>query len=142
MFQCSNNIYIYILLSLKSKREGLCSKNHFSDLDIYLWNKGTLEHSFKINGLHTYTTSHDVTKHDYSSYDLFCNQTIPQHTALTGKGTYIFRGGKSTGPVTKDGRKRCAVAKTVHGYETRAAREYRAKKFRELKRLFDSMYLE
>ena len=43
----------------------------------------------------------------------------------------------STGPVTEDGRKRCAIAKTVHGYETRAAREYRAKKFRELKALFD-----
>ena len=38
-------------------------------------------------------------------------------------------------------RKRCAIAKTVHGYETRVAREYRVKKFRELKALFDSMYL-
>ena len=47
----------------------------------------------------------------------------------------------STGPVTEDGRKRCAIAKTVHGYETRAAREYRAKKFRELKAMFDGMYL-
>ena len=36
-----------------------------------------------------------------------------------------------------DGRKRCAIAKTVHGYETRAARDYRAEKFRELKILFD-----
>ena len=50
--------------------------------------------------------------------------------------------GKSTGPVTKDGRKRCAIAKTVHGYETRAAREYRAKKFRELKALFNIINLE
>ena len=53
----------------------------------------------------------------------------------------MFHGGKSTGPVTEDGRKRCAIAKNVPGYETRAAREYRAKKFRELKALFDSMYL-
>jgi len=53
----------------------------------------------------------------------------------------MFHGGKSTGPITKDGRKGCAIAKTVHGYETRAAREYRAKKFLELKRLFDSIHL-
>ena len=42
-------------------------------------------------------------------------------------------------PVTEDGRKRCAIAKTVHGYETRAAREYRAKKFREMAALFNSV---
>ena len=61
--------------------------------------------------------------------------------ALRGKSVCMFHGGKSAGPVTEDGRKRCAVAKTVHGYETRAARDYRAKKFQELKALFDSMYL-
>jgi hypothetical protein len=61
--------------------------------------------------------------------------------ALIGKRVCMFHGGKSTGPVTVDGRKRCAIAKTAHGYETRAARDYRAKKFRELKALFDSMYL-
>jgi hypothetical protein len=61
--------------------------------------------------------------------------------ALTGKKVCMFHGGKSTGPVTKDGRKHCAIAKTIHGYETRAAREYRAKMFRELKALFGSMYL-
>ena len=60
--------------------------------------------------------------------------------ALTGKKVCMFHGGKSTGPLTKDGRKRCAIAKTVHGYETRTAREYRANKFRELKVLFDRMY--
>ena len=59
--------------------------------------------------------------------------------ALSGKRVCMFHGGKSTGPVTEDGRKRCAIAKTVHGYETRAAREYRAEKFREIKALFDSM---
>ena len=60
--------------------------------------------------------------------------------ALTGKRVCMFHGGKSTGPVTDDGRKRCAIAKTVHGRETRAAREYRAVKFREMQALFDRMY--
>ena len=60
--------------------------------------------------------------------------------ALTGKRVCMFHGGKSTGPVTEDGRKRCAIAKTLHGRETRAAREYRAVKFREMQALFDRMY--
>ena len=30
---------------------------------------------------------------------------------------------------------RCAAAKTVHGWETRKKREYRARKFRELREL-------
>jgi len=50
-------------------------------------------------------------------------------------------GGKSTGPVTGDVRKRCAEAKFMRGYETRAAREYRFEKVRQLKALFDNMYL-
>lgn len=33
-----------------------------------------------------------------------------------------FHGGKSTGPKTEAGRKRCAEARTIHGLETRAAR--------------------
>ena len=60
--------------------------------------------------------------------------------ALKGKSVCMFHGGKSTGPVTELGRKRCAIAKTVHGYETRAAREYRAEKFKEMQELFDRMY--
>ena len=60
--------------------------------------------------------------------------------ALTGKRVCMFHGGKSTGPVTDDGKKRCAIAKTVHGYETRAAREYRAEKFKVMQALFDRMY--
>ncbi len=60
--------------------------------------------------------------------------------ALSGKSVCMFHGGKSTGPVTELGRKRCAIAKTVHGYETRAAREYRAEKFKEMQELFDRMY--
>ena len=60
--------------------------------------------------------------------------------ALSGKSVCMFHGGKSTGPVTELGRKRCAIAKTVHGYETRAAREYRAEKFKEMQELFERMY--
>jgi len=45
----------------------------------------------------------------------------------------MFHGGKSTGPVTELGRKRCAAAKTIHGFETRAKREYRAKKFDKMR---------
>ena len=55
--------------------------------------------------------------------------------ALKGKSVCMFHGGKSTGPVTELGRQRCALAKTSHGFETRAKREYRAKKFAELKEI-------
>lgn len=54
---------------------------------------------------------------------------------------HIHRG-KSTGPVKKDGRKRCAIAKTVHGYERRAARKYRAENFIEMKSIFDMLKRE
>ena len=60
---------------------------------------------------------------------------------MRGKSVCRAHGAASTGPQTEQGRKRCAIAKTVHGYETRGAREFRAKKFRELKALFDRMYL-
>ena len=62
--------------------------------------------------------------------------------ALTGKHCCVNHGGKSSGPKTEKGRKRCAIAKTMHGYETRAACEYRAKKFIEMKSLFDILELE
>ena len=55
--------------------------------------------------------------------------------AVRGKDKCRMHGGASTGPVTAEGRKRCAEAKTVHGWETRAARDYRARKFREMKAL-------
>ena len=48
--------------------------------------------------------------------------------AVRGKDKCRMHGGASTGPVTAEGR-------TVHGWETRAARDYRARKFRELKAL-------
>ena len=76
---------------------------------------------------------------DVRHYQNVANCSVGK-AALTGKRVCMFHGGKSRGPVTEDGRKRCAIAKTVHGYETRAAREYRAEKFREMQSLFDSMY--
>ncbi len=41
--------------------------------------------------------------------------------------------GKSTGPKTKEGRKRCGIVKTVHGGKTRAIRAARPAKMAELK---------
>ena len=47
---------------------------------------------------------------------------------MRGKNVCKNHGALSTGPRTKEGRKRCAAAKTVHGKETRAKRaEYREK---------------
>ena len=63
--------------------------------------------------------------------------------ALKGKSVCMFHGGKSTGPVTELGRQRCAAAKTIHGFETRAKREYRAKKFDEMRqwsKVLSSLY--
>ena len=48
----------------------------------------------------------------------------------------MFHGGKSTGPVTSFGMKRCAEAKTNHERETRAIRTLRAEKLAELKFYF------
>ena len=45
----------------------------------------------------------------------------------------MFHGGKSTGPITFSGKQRCAVAKTIHGRETRIIREKRAQKLAEMK---------
>ena len=56
--------------------------------------------------------------------------------ALKGKYVCMFHGGKSTGPVTSFGKKRCAEAKTIHGRETRAIRTLRAEKLAELKFYF------
>ena len=46
--------------------------------------------------------------------------------AMRGKRVCDIHGGKSTGPVTQAGRKRCASAKTVHGRETRDIRRKRS----------------
>ena len=77
------------------------------------------------------------------------NQTVPRCQALSkrsreqcrkaamrGKDKCRMHGGASTGPVTAEGRKRCAKAKFVHGWETRPIRKARAEKFREMKALF------
>jgi len=60
--------------------------------------------------------------------------------AVRGKQVCKIHGGKSTGPMTEQGRKRCAAAKTVHGWETRALRKTRAEKFREMKALLKLIY--
>ena len=64
-------------------------------------------------------------------------RTKQQCMAPASKGKHVcrFHGGKSTGPVTEQGRKRCAEAKTVHGRETREKRRVRAVKLRELSEL-------
>jgi hypothetical protein len=62
---------------LKSKREGLWPKNPFSDLDIYLWNFGTLELSFVFNGLQGYTLGLTRTYHQSPR-----DTTIPNYLTL------------------------------------------------------------
>ena len=53
--------------------------------------------------------------------------------ALKKKRVCMFHGGKSTGPITLEGKRRCAEAKTIHGRETRAIRNNRKQKLAELK---------
>jgi len=43
--------------------------------------------------------------------------------AVKGKTKCRFHGGLSTGPVTEQGKQRCAQAKTIHGRETRLQRQ-------------------
>ena len=59
-----------------------------------------------------------------------------RNAALKGKRVCRFHGGKSIGPITIDGKQRCAEVKTVHGWETRDKRKLRAEKFKEMKTLF------
>jgi hypothetical protein len=46
--------------------------------------------------------------------------------AIKGKRVCKTHGGRSTGPKTEAGRKRCAEAKTIHGRETREVRTERS----------------
>ena len=46
--------------------------------------------------------------------------------ALIGKRVCKTHGGRSTGPKSEAGRQRCAEAKTIHGRETRVARDERS----------------
>jgi hypothetical protein len=43
--------------------------------------------------------------------------------AIKGKTKCRFHGGRSTGPVTDQGKQRCAQAKTIHGRQTRLKRQ-------------------
>ena len=53
--------------------------------------------------------------------------------AIRGKRVCRAHGAKSTGPKTRQGRKRCGAAKATHGRETRAIRAKRRQKLVELK---------
>ena len=46
--------------------------------------------------------------------------------AIKGKRVCKWHGGRSTGPKSEAGRKRCAQAKSIHGRETREARTERS----------------
>ncbi len=61
--------------------------------------------------------------------------------AVKGKHVCMFHGGKSIGPVAEQGRKRCAEAKTINGWETREKRRVRATKLGELRDLEKLMKL-
>ena len=61
--------------------------------------------------------------------------------AVKGMNVCRFHGGKSTAPVTEQGRKRCADAKTINGWKTREKRRVRAAKLRELRDIERSMKL-
>ena len=45
-----------------------------------------------------------------------------QAPAISGKSKCRFHGGKSTGPKTQEGRRRCAQSRWVHGNETSSLR--------------------
>ena len=51
---------------------------------------------------------------------------------MRAKTVYRIHGGKSTGPRTEEGKKRCSVAKTIHGKETRKIRQRRSELSRDL----------
>lgn len=55
--------------------------------------------------------------------------------AVSGKTKCRTHGGKSTGPKTAEGKARCKVAKTVHGWETREGRIERGESMKRLRQL-------
>jgi hypothetical protein len=63
-----------------------------------------------------------------------------QAPAISGRKVCKNHGGLSTGPKTEQGRQRCAEAKTIHGNETRKARNERAEGMRRLRALEDLGY--
>ena len=46
--------------------------------------------------------------------------------AVTGRRNCLRHGGASTGPLTEAGKRRCAAARTVHGWDTIAIRQERS----------------
>ena len=52
--------------------------------------------------------------------------------ARGGASVCRYHGGLSTGPKTKEGRRRCAEARTIHGKETREIRQRRSALSRQL----------
>ena len=58
-----------------------------------------------------------------------------KRAAMRDKFVCYMHGGRATGPITEEGRKRCAQARMIHGRETRKQRQIRAAKFREMKAL-------
>lgn len=60
--------------------------------------------------------------------------------AIAGKTKCRFHGGKSRGPETPEGRERSAIAKTVHGRETRKTRIKRVLAFQRLRKLEELGY--
>ena len=62
---------------------------------------------------------------------MFCKRLAsPVHTRIASlSGTPDLKNG-GTRRYGLENEKRCAIAKTVHGYETRAAREYRVSSLR------------
>jgi hypothetical protein len=62
---------------------------------------------------------------------------------MRGKRVCYHHGGKSTGPKTAEGRRRCAEANTIHGYYTKeASKERRIAKRQEQQtiRLLKELY--
>ena len=70
-------------------------------------------------------------------------RTKQQCMAPASKGKHVcrFHGGKSAGPATEQGLKRCAEAKTITGWKTREKRRVRATKLGELRDLEKLMKL-
>jgi len=60
--------------------------------------------------------------------------------ALRGKRQCAMHCGRLSGPKSDAGKKRCAAAKTVHGWETREKRIKRSEKLRELRQLEKLMH--
>jgi hypothetical protein len=57
--------------------------------------------------------------------------------AISGKFVCKTHGGRSTGPKTAEGRARCAAAKTIHGNDTRQARQELSEGLTHLRALED-----